>query len=583
MSSALAGTSPRLPASDRAARLALAGFALAWFVVVGASATTTLYPIVLSDECTYLLTALFGYDPANFARWGVVPQIPNHLHYAIYGQFGSTEIYRNAKLLNAALVAATALPVWLLARRYLSPWAAAAFAALTVALPSCTFARYFMPETLFVFGFWWIAWAVLATADRRWGGWAVGVGLGVLALVKPHAVGLAAGIALYYLANPGRRVDRALAAAGVVASFLIMRAAVAFLLTGQFDLSLSGPAYKGALVVSRLDLPALAVNGLGHLAAVFLLVGAPLVVIVHALVLRPLESHGPKLRRLMLLAVCILAALLAMAVWYSHGAHLIDPEGERITRLHGRYYAYALPLAVLAYVALVVANRDEATHGSRVTSSTRSPTVATLGIGLVVLAWAVVTFGYEVGAIDYAELATLARWPNGLIVIGAGMTVAFAAYVSARRWQSGGARAEAGDGRAAPRIPEAAAWSWLPVAWWGAVMVTTSAFLLAGPLLGKWFYPMPIDTAMMTDPTLRSLQRRDDGLIVGPHTTRVDIYRAMFHLASRSRGMMVAPGTTLSPAAIPPDVNWIVLMPGADYAGPGKRGSAGPVTYVVLR
>jgi hypothetical protein len=79
------------------------------------------------------------------------------------------------------------------------------------------------------------------------------------------------------------------------------------------------------------------------------------------------------------------------------------------------------------------------------------------------------------------------------------------------------------------------------------------------------------------------LRHRDDGMVIGANAAAADTYRVMFHLESRSRGRIVAPGTTLSVSSIPSGVNWLILLPGTAYEGAGERNVAWPLTYVGLR
>lgn len=123
----------------------------------------------------------------------------------------------------------------------------------------------------------------------------------------------------------------------------------------------------------------------------------------------------------------------------------------------------------------------------------------------------------------------------------------------------------------------------MPVVWWATVLLSTSLLLLGGPLTGKWLKPKDIDRVMESDPTLRALRQRDDGMIVGTPEAALDTYRVMFYLASRSCGRMLGPKNALSPAGIPDDVNWLILLPGASYAGAGEHLVIGPLTLVKLR
>jgi hypothetical protein len=123
----------------------------------------------------------------------------------------------------------------------------------------------------------------------------------------------------------------------------------------------------------------------------------------------------------------------------------------------------------------------------------------------------------------------------------------------------------------------------LPIAWWAGISLTTSLLLLMGPLVGLGFRPGDVDIAMTASLPFRELRHRDDGMVVGTNAVAADTYRVMFHLESRSRGRILAPGTTLDVSSIPSDVKWLILLPGTVYEGAGEREVAWPLTYVGLR
>jgi hypothetical protein len=277
--------------------------------------------------------------------------------------------------------------------------------------------------------------------------------------------------------------------------------------------------------------------------ALLVLVGVPLWVvarhIVHALVRRTRADD------LALLALCIVAALVAMTVAFSASVYTISPEGERIARLHGRYYAFVLPLPIIAFAAL-----------SRAAEPWRP------GRGAILL-WALATLaaifgiatGYETSSIDFADLTLLSRWPVGALVaaLAAGSCIVAA--------------------KVAPRSA--------PIAWWGAIVVATSLVLLVAPFAGKAFKPNAVDHALAT-PTLRALVGRDDVMVVGTHAEPTEPYRVMFGLASRARGRIVAPGTTIAPGQVPADVRTLILLPDIAFDGAANTTQVGPLTLVML-
>jgi phosphoglycerol transferase len=393
-----------------------------------------------------------------------------------------------------------------------------------------------------------------AHADERTGVIA-GALLGLLSLVKPHALALVVAVAVLS-AYRGSRDDRVLAILGLALAFCAARIGIGYLLSGNLDFSLTGPAYREAIAIHRLEPAAFAVNALGHAMALLFLAGLPLAAIVVALVRQPWGDAGAGLRDLLLLALCALAALVAMTIWFSYSVHLGSPEGERITRLHGRYYAFALTLTMLAYAGLV--------NSGRVPSFLHSNVALSIGVVLTAAAYGVLGRFYESSVIDFPELGILSHWPKGLLVPAAAMTACAIAMSQRRR------RGMEAHWRAA-----------LPLVWWAAIAVSTSMLLLAGPLAGKWFTQGAVDAAMAASP-LRELRGRDDGMIVGTHAAAADTYRVMIHVAARAHGRIVAPGTTIPPESVPADVRWLILLPDVDYAGPGETASSGPLRWVKL-
>jgi len=529
---------------------ALAGLAFIVFVLTAASALRTTFPVVLSDEANYLLPTLHGYGAANFERWSIVSAIPNQLYYAIYRTLAGPELYPHAKVLNAAFLAASVFPIYGVARTRLPAGAALLLAALGAAAPVATYVRYFMPEALYHFGFWTATFVVLRALPRSvpLAGLAAGGAFGALSLVKPHALALAAGTVAFLVLRGGDWRQRGGAVLLVVAAFGAVRALVTFALTGRVDTSLAGPGYASALEGGFAAWPA-ARNAIGHLAALLLLVGVPLWVVArhvgHAL------ARRTRVDDLALLALCMLAALVAMTVVFSASVYAIAPAGERITRLHGRYYAFALPLLVIAFAAV---SRDAPAWrpGRRA--------VVTL-CALVLVAALGVALGYEAGFVDYPDLSLLTRWPQAPLIAG---LAAGCCVLAARRARAPGAAAHVA-----------------PIAWWGTVALATSFALLAAPFAGQAFKPNAVDHALAT-PALRALVGRDDVMVVGTHHEATEPYRVMFHLASRSRGRLEAADTTIVSTQVPADVRVLILLPRIAFGGAADTVQVGPLTLVTL-
>lgn len=531
--------------------VSLAIFATGWFAFVGGSASLTTHPVVLGDELCYLLPILFGYRDDNFARWETVLQIPSLLYFRIYSSLPVDGLYGAAKWLNAAFIVGTAFPAFAVARLYLPSCLAAAFAAIVIAGPTSTFARYLMPESLYYFGFWCVVLLLLGIVQKSLAhaAAAAGAAAGALSLVKPHALGLALGIGLFILLRRGTASSKAFSIFLLATGFIVVRSALAYATAHVWEPSPAGPAYGAILASARLELGAIPIVFAGHFASLSLQACVPLAAIAFYL-RRPPVTLGEDLRDLILLSLCILAALVAMTVHFSASVHSINPEVERLTRLNGRYYAFALPLAVLAYAVLVV----------RYPELVSRRWLAGGGVAAAVSAVLLIGF-YEHSIVDYAELGLAIRGLHGVALLAAVsmLTLLFA--------------------RLLPRHPAQA--GLVPIVWWATLLVLTSLALNGGPFVGRAPLPTEVDRAM-TDPRARALVQRSDGIVLGTAASALDTYRVMFHLSSLARGRIVASENAVDANGIPPDVNWLLLLPGVTYRGPGTQERIGPLTYVRL-
>ena len=546
-----------LARSDPIAAIAvMAAGAVVWYATIYACAVGTAHPIVLADEAAYLLPTLFGTGGENYARWGILPQVPNLLYYLIYSMAAGSSIYLHAKALNAAFVIGALPAIYWMGRVFLAPLGSAAFALAVLCSPISSFARYFMPECMFFFGFWWTVWILFATLHRSplISGLATGAALGMLSLVKPHALMLFIAFCCVSLVRRGPLLRRLLFAIILAIFYFSARALVGGLAGGSWNVPITGSTYAAQLSVLHLDPVSLAWNSLGHVAGLFALAGLPLSAIVLA-VLSQRSSPDRRLSDLMLLVLCALGTLLAVTIQYSCSIAVIDPGGQSVNRLRGRYYAYVLPLALLAYLALVRERRVPSVLLS-------GKALALFGTGTVSAVWLLSRL-YEAGIVDYAELSMLARWPYVIpVVIVASAAMAAAPWILNRVHR--------------PDLFRQA----LPVLWCAAIALATSLALHVGPATGKWIKPKELDLVMQSDPLLRALRGRDDGMIVGTASSALDTYRVMFYLASRSRAVILKPDDVLTRAKVQDDTQWLLMLPGADYAGPGERIFRGPLQLV---
>jgi hypothetical protein len=333
-------------------------------------------PQVFADEFSYAyLSTHFGHE-ANIANSGwIIPSLPNRLFLGLYHalSIGAAEPYAAARAFNIIFVLAAFAALLDCGRRAgggVWSW----FAALAgVVGPSTTYAAYFMPETLFIaLMYWVIVLAAEATSTRRVG---LAAGAGALAacliLVKPHGIVPTAviGVVMAFSAfrTPHNERRRAWFAAG---SFLLAAYAVRALLVrllapeGAIDTTLTGAFYSDvpgqALAIVR-D-PARLVNVLTMLGAhilVTMLLATPAILTAIHLVLGYLRSAAreePIQQVRYATTVLIMASMVCVALIAMTAVFTVAATGSGVfevaNRLHMRYYAFCLPLIVVAFAGI---------------------------------------------------------------------------------------------------------------------------------------------------------------------------------------------------------------------------------------
>ncbi len=551
------------PDLARNARLLLAAACIVWFVLLCFVASLTPNAFVV-DETGYLLPILYGFNAENYQRWSIVAAYPSYLYFWVYSLLPSDGLHAAAKILNAGFIAATAIPAYAVARRYLAIPFAAAFAAVVMLSPISSFVRYVMPEPMYFFGFWLVVAVVLSILDKSplLSATAGGALIGALSLVKPHALALTVGVGVFFLLRDRLRLRGVIAAAALLLAYYGVRVVLGYALTGKCLWSVMGSLYSG-MIVGRIDLSATAYNLAGHVCAIVTLIAVPLAVTLVMLgreALVPASKAGPRtmdpLSDLGLLACCILAAMLLMTVYFTQSVYHIHPETERITRLHGRYYFYALPLFGLVTLGLWQQGTDVAKLIPRMA-------VVILCCATIVAA-TTIFLAFEAHPVDFPDLGLLDR--RHLHFAAVFLPVA--------------ALCLSGYGLARVGTKNLILGASL---WWPVVALSTSAALIGIAPFTSAFGQRGVDVAFFDprDPAgLRRLIGRGDGIVIGSPTSAYDVQRTMFYLRSLSAGRIVPSGSEISDADLPEETRWAVILPGVNYAGSSHETYKGALVIV---
>lgn len=317
-------------------------------------------PSVFADEQIY----------SHFAR--LLPlkdvTIPSYLYLSTYGLTNACgdAFLACARYLNLLFFIGSA-PFIYLATRVVAPKPVAIVAALLcVAAPTSTYTGYFMPESMYFFGFAVLTWLALARTRMHWAAHAAAAGavLGLMTLVKVHALFLVPALALFMAwlgwsrSTDAAGLGRGAAAAVVsVAAVFAAKFIAGFLFVGKDGLQILGSFYgnqandgmsAGATLLTLL--PAAWFSLQGHLMSLVLLFALPIAVLVwHGVSRSARASAGPQVSALMVYTVLMLGAALALTVFYTASTAGFGPlDGKR---LHARYYTFALILPVMIAAA----------------------------------------------------------------------------------------------------------------------------------------------------------------------------------------------------------------------------------------
>lgn len=318
-----------------------------------------LYPVIFSDEESY--SSMARTLPLSEAL------VPSYLYARIFRATSACGdgFLECARALNAVIFVLSAPFIYLIGRRAMSRPLAATAAFLSIAGPASIYTWYFMPEATYFFGFSVLSWQALRYHERpgALNAALLGILLGLLALIKVHAVFLIPGLVCFLVFVAATRTPRqtpvAIVREVVLATlvFVTLAAMVRFslggLLAGKAGLSLFGPFYQnqaGNTGAARADLGTLfglaLINTKGHAMSLAALFAVP---IASMLLWRPgqqtVEGTESAIKGIFAYGLIMLITMVGVTVAFtasiSSGAH------ESIGRLHMRYYDFVLPFLVL--------------------------------------------------------------------------------------------------------------------------------------------------------------------------------------------------------------------------------------------
>ncbi|CAN7216932.1 DUF7024 domain-containing protein [Massilia sp. LjRoot122] len=509
-----------------------AGMALvAWYLI---GRTLGLSPGIFMDEWYYSKMARLA--PLSEAA------VPSYLYLLVFGAGSSCGPgFLDCVRIGNALFHVGAAPfLYLVARRVVPAPLACAVALLALLVPLNLYTTYFMPESMYFFGFAVLAWVAIAGA--QWRSWthalAAGAVLGLMSLIKVHAVFLLPALCLYLvyaarLRAPGawilRGLDAALLAALAAAAVKLL---LGWLLAGEAGLTLFGAFYSAGAssasqhsLLSRL-LPA-SVSARGHAMGLVVLLGFPLAALLRALFRRDTHRAGNPLGLLTVFTVLMLGSALGLAVLYTASIASDGPlEGFR---LHSRYYSFALPL-------LLVAGAAATRHALKESEGRSMPLqlpIALVLAGLLVLAWTRLP-GFDPRITDSPEFTALVKHDKLVTTLFILQGLLLALWLRYRR---------------------AAAWGYLALALPLALYVTD---VEVRSYLGHLRSAPAADRAGIAARGLIPAAERSATMIVA---NGADLFRTQFHLDQPELILLDLPdGAPIEAYRLPSHARWLIAV-----------------------
>lgn len=422
-----------------------------------------------------------------------------------------------------------------------------------VLMPLSSYCLYFMPEILYFFLATLLTAVVVRGEGPPHGGAALATGalVGALLATKPHAVALGAALAAFIVlehvrvSGPARGFAGACRAGALVAVGTILSlAAVTWLHQGSRPPEtgdLVGRVYHGFITAGfagRFSVATLMGILVRHLVLDLAVLAVPLLLLARFVVdlrgvdaTRDVPPPGSNARGLALWSVLVFAAALLMSVVFTAIVAVSQPA--EALRLHGRYYSFALPILLTAWVAAFPA------IAARPWFARWAAGAAALGAACAIGRAALGERAGELYPWDYPELMGMSRWPAlgwpaTVLPWAVSAAAALAAVVIA--WQ-----------------PRTSLWAT------GTLLVAT--FVAGQVNVWRWHSDHARTQGRIAD------EARAVALLLGPDDRGVVVGEqrygrmasALFGVGSGCGAVTLPALSTITSEALPPDATWVLL------------------------
>ena len=498
-----------------------------------------IYPSVFADEWFYNL----------FSRLHDIKysQRPSYLYFGIFSVTNrcGDGFLECARLINALFFVAAIPLIYSLCRKYLARRLSLCVTALSVFSPINAFSAYFMPESMYYFGFFLFAWIALKGVNKKPLAAAIFAGctLGAMAMVKVHAIFLLPGlwvvILLPLLAKPDYKIAAKISAHIFLSlvAFLSFRFGVGYLVVGDAGFDLLGTDYTAtATSASGLEqilhlLPLIGYNLWGNILAVAVMFALPLALLLNIDIrgMRDEDNQRSDLRVLKFFTGTLLTLLILITAIFFARVQGTSPY-ENIERLSLRYYDFLFPLL---YIIVGVAAQKNFNLSNR--NCLKSTSISGIALVAAYAVWTSLS-GYLPGIADSPELRAFTY--NPYVYSALGTLGIICAIIALYRLRAG-----------------AALYIWV--------------FLPLTILLSAHFTNKELRSRLLPDAYDEAGQfvQRYLGAdaaklaIIAPELS--SIFRSHFYLRSPQSTFINLPNNTkIAPSVIPAHIEWILMMGG---------------------
>jgi phosphoglycerol transferase len=396
---------------------------------------SALYPSVFADEYTY----------STFSRLIPLSEAPisNYLYLAVYRLTNTCgDGFLNcARVINLLFFVLASPFIYKIARKVCSQSLSMIVVLLSLIAPGNTYTAYFMPESMYFWAFWVLAWLILRVEEsgnnQTWT--LIGMWLAVCALIKPHGFFLLLPVAIYlfYLLRTSGKYSFKLfleRAGCLFVSFIALKAVIPILFFGASTDSFFGNTYTATIGdFFRATSPQienqtnLASNPIEVATEVHLAAGEHPIVKLFRLWLINLGGHIWGLMVVFFLPLCamwrlsmrkavitrvvsnekkylvffslLICCLIIISSLYS--AFVTLSSGGEIYRIHVRYYFFLFPFFIIFLAANIGAVYSK--------NKLRKLDVFFITFSLVLLVYAFYFFlaPYQITSIDFPDLKGL--------------------------------------------------------------------------------------------------------------------------------------------------------------------------------